>query len=64
MHLDDDDMAAVLDYICEFLPTYEQQQAAVYAIETLQADFGLTEKEACDLVFSEILKHQPAHTLH
>ena len=64
MNMEDDDLTAVLDYICEFLPTQAQQQAAVYAIETLQADFGLTEKEACDLVFSEILKQQPPQTLH
>lgn len=64
MKTDDEELVAVLEYIYQYLPTYEQQQAAVTAIETLQADFGLTEKEACDLVFSEILKQQPQQTIH
>jgi len=58
------EVVAVLEYIFRHLPTQEERQAAVSAIEALQADYGMTEKQACDLVFSRVFNSKSKQKFH
>jgi len=58
------EVVAVLEYIYRHLPTQEERQAAVSAIESLQSDYGMTEKQACDLVFSRVFSSRAKQKYH
>ena len=64
MSIIDDDVLEVFAEICEGLPSVEEQQAAVSAIEDLQDMYELSEQQACDFVLGGIFNPIPKDKLH
>ncbi len=60
----DEDLLAVFAEICEGLPSVEEQQAAVHAIEDLQDKYELSEQDACDFVLGGTFNPIPKAKLH